>query len=158
MTDSKRVGNSTQQAAGEQTRSDEKLLIKRSPEGGGRRALGSDLGAHEYNVRDAETNRDEPKQRCDVWPDQPEALVDRQRRCQDSFGLARKNPTKGPTGCRVEENLNAFLKKSAWGDTSHGIGDVHLARDGLRGGGVRHGDVRYGQSQNWNKQQHKQPH
>ena len=105
---------------------------------------GSDLGAHEYNVGDTETNRDEPKQRCDVWPDQPEALVDRQRRCQDSFGLARKNPTKGPTGCRVEENLNAFLKKSAWGDTSHGIGDVHLARDGLRGGGVRDGDVRYG--------------
>jgi hypothetical protein len=51
--------------------------------------LGANFSAHENDIRNAETNRHQSKQRRDVRPDQAEALVDRQRRCQDSFRLAR---------------------------------------------------------------------
>ena len=77
-------------------------------------------------------------------PDQSHALFERQRRRQDSFGLARENPAKCPTGGRVKENLNAFVEKRARRNSPHEIGDVHLARDGFRGRRVRDSEVRDG--------------
>jgi hypothetical protein len=52
-------------------------------------ALGANFSAHEYDVGNAETDRNEAKQGRDMRPDQSHALFERQRRRQDSFGLAR---------------------------------------------------------------------
>ena len=50
--------------------------------------LGPDFGAHENNIRDAKTDRDQAEEGCDMGPDQVEALAKCQRSWQDAFGLA----------------------------------------------------------------------
>src|SRR5512144_623550 len=93
-----------------------------------RRALsGSNLGAHEYDVRNAETGGDQREHRGDVWPDQIQALIERQRRRQDPLGLALQSHAEDASRW-IEQDANAFREARARRDSVDYFRYILLAR------------------------------
>src|SRR5687768_14307428 len=84
----------SEQTAGEER---ERELLSRS---------GADLCAHEDDVGNAETDCDQGEDSCQMRPDENQALLERERRGQDAFGLALQSETENPRGW-IEQHRDA---------------------------------------------------
>ena len=94
--------------------------------------LRSDLGAHEYDVRNAETDGDQREHRRDVWPDQIQALTESKRRRQNAFGLALQSHTEDASR-GIEQDANAFGEERARRDSVDYIFDISCWRASASG-------------------------